>query len=263
MKKLVNDSSGVSEIVGALMLILIVVVAASSLAIFVSQQQKILQDNQLLKTEKEGEYLLVPSIKIESNTTGITNLTIPITSLHQGSSQINRITINNNVLREYNVTRLVQTGKYESVIQNYTLAITLAPQETLSVKVNMSDFFDRVLMMNDTAISVKLYTSLSNVFDKVFFSPTAIIGINVESQWNSSDQNYFPYLILDGSGSDQPGDTTIIRWNWTIDCDGINYTVHEGRKVRFDPPVSGLYNITLLVENANGLIGTSRTTYYH
>ena len=39
-------------------------------------------------------------------------------------------------------------------------------------------------------------------------------------------------------------------------------TVQDGRKVRFDPPVRGKYNITLLVENANGLIGVSKMTYY-
>ena len=150
MKKLANDSSAVSEIVGALMLILIVVVAASSLAVFVSQQQKILQDNQLLKSEKDGESLLVPSLNIESNKTAITNLTMSITSMHQGNSQINRITINNHVLRDYNVTRLNSNGKYGFTIQNYTNVISLASQETISIKVNMSDFFDMVELKNDS-----------------------------------------------------------------------------------------------------------------
>lgn len=262
MKKLANDSSAVSEIVGALMLILIVVVAASSLAVFVSQQQKILQDNQLLKSEKDGESLLIPSLNIESNSTAITNLTMSITSMHQGNSQINRITINNHVLRDYNVTRLNPSGNYGFTIQNYTKVISLASQETISIKVNMSDFFDMVELKNDSEISVKLFTVLSNEFDRVFFSPTAIANINVESQWNSSDQNFTPYLILDGSESDQPGDTTIILWNWTVESHGVNYTVQDGRKVRFDPPVPGKYNITLLVENANGLIGVSKMTYY-
>jgi flagellin-like protein len=263
MKKLANDSSAVSEIVGALMLILIVVVAASSLAVFVAQQQKILQDNQLIKTEKEGESLMISSLKIDTNDIGIINLTIPISSLHQGSSQINHITINGHMLREYSVTRQELNGGYESTVQNYTTSLYLASQETISIKVNMSDFFDKVQLKNDSTISIKLFTALSNEFDKVFYSPTSIIGINVESQWNSSDQNYSPYLILDGSGSDQTGDSTIVRWNWSVDCNGISYTVHDGRKVRFDPPVSGTYNITLMVENVNGLIGISKTTYHH
>lgn len=264
MKKLANDRSGISEIVGALMLILIVVIAASSLAVFVSQQQKILQDNQMLKTQKQGESLLVPSLDIDSNKTEITGLNLTISSMDQGGSEIDRISINNHVLRDFNITRMDEKGNEQYVGLNSTSKFILAPQETVHLHASMSDFFDRGIdFRTDGSIVVKLFTSFSNEFDKVFYAPTAIISINTESQWNGTARNYTPFLILDGSGSDQPGDTTIMKWNWTID-NGVSNLTEYGRKVRLDPygSVAQKVNITLTVENANGMIGTAKTTYY-
>ena len=263
MKRLANDQSAISEIVGALMLILIVVIAASSLAVFVSQQQKILQDNQMLKTEQQGELLLISSINIDSDQNGITVLNLTISSMHQDSSQIDRISINDHVLNKYNYTSWDDLGKHQSV-QNYTTAILVASQQTIYLSVKMSaDFNETFHLTNDSSISVKIFTALSNEFDKVFYAPTPIISINTESQWNSIKQNYTSFLILDGSGSDQPGDATIMKWNWTIHDANGNHSEY-GRKVRFDPNTLAGHNLTisLTTENTNGMIGTANTTYY-
>ena len=95
MKRLANDPSAISEIVGALMLVLIVVIAASAFAVFISQQQKIAQDNQLIKDQKTGESLLISSLRTNStDKTDWAIVNITISSLHQGSSEIDRISIN-------------------------------------------------------------------------------------------------------------------------------------------------------------------------
>jgi flagellin-like protein len=267
MKKLVNDPSAVSEVVGALMLVLVVVVAASSFAVFISQQQKIQQDNQLIQDRQAGESILISSLRtnISTDKTYWSSLNITISSLHEGTSEIDRISIDNHVLRTFHVSRYNETtNTYEYIQLNFYQKFIITSQQTVNLNVSISDFFETGLKIStDGPIIIDLYTAYLNSFDKVFYAPTPIININVESQWNSSSKNYEPFLILDGSNSDQPGDTTISRWNWTVDCDGTNYSVQDGRKVRFDPPVTGRYNITLLVENANGMIGISRTTYYH
>jgi len=265
MKKLSSDHSAISEIVGALMLVLIVVVAASSFAVFISQQQKIEQDNQLIKSQQQGESLLISSIATYStDKIDWASLNITVSSMHQGTSEIDRISINDHVLRSFHVTMFnVTTNSNVNVSMDYTKKMIIPSLQVIHIFIQMSDFFESgVKIRTDVPITLDLTTAYSNDFTKVFYSPTPIIVVNVESQWNSSALNYTPFLILDGSQSDQPGDTTIIRWNWTIDCNGINYPIQEGRKVRFDPPVQGAYNITLLVENANGMIGISKTTFH-
>jgi flagellin-like protein len=264
MKKLANDQSAISEIVGALMLILIVVIAASSLAVFVNQQQKILQDNQLIKTQKQGESLLVTSINIGSNNSKISSLNLTISSQDQGGSEIDRISINNHVLRFFNITRTDEKGNIGYVPFNSTSKFLIASQQTVYLNVSMTDFFDRGIQLStEDSIVVKLFTAYSNEFDKTFYAPSAIININTESQWNGTARNYTPFLILDGSGSDQAGDSSIAKWNWTI-YDGVNNLTEHGRKVRFDPysTAETKVNITLTVENTNGMIGTAKTTYY-
>ena len=218
----------------------------------------------MIKTEQQGEALIVPSVSIYSNDTKITGLNLTISSMNQGGSEIDRISINNHVLREFNVTLTDEKGNIESVHLNSTSKFILAPQQTVQLNASMADFFDRGIdLRTDGSIVVKLFTSLSNEFDKVFYAPSAIININTESQWNGTARNYTSFLILDGSGSDQPGDTTIVRWNWTID-NGVNNFTESGRKVRLDPygMAGQRVNITLTVENANGMIGTAKTTYY-
>lgn len=274
MKKLAKDPSAVSEVVGALMLVLIVVVAASSFALFISQQQKIQQANQLIQTEKDGESLLISSLRtnLTTNQDYWTSLNITISSLHQGDSEIDRISINDHVLRSFHVARFnTSSSVYEYVQLDYLSKFIINSQQTVNLNITMSDFFDPgSFNINNTNIPIKvdLFTGYSNSFDKVFYTPTPIINIDVESQWNGSTTNggpnYTAFLILDGSQSDQPGDTTIVKWNWTIEWGLGNHIEESGRKVRFDPPESGkYYTIILLVENANGMVGKTSTTYYH
>jgi hypothetical protein len=269
MRRLEGDSTAVSEVVGALMLVLVVVIAASSFAVFISQQQKIQQDNQLIKDRQSSESLLITSLEtnISADRTFWSSMNVTISSLHQGDSEIDRISVNNHVLRSFHVARFNETtNEYEYVKYEYNQKFIISTQQTLNINISLNDFFENGLKLNiDNPIFLDLFTAYSNSFDKVFFSPTPIITINVESQWNSTPPtpHYDSFLILDGSQSDQAGNSTITRWNWTVNCNGINFTVPDGRKVRFDPPIPGMYNITLLVGNTNGMIGISRTVFYH
>jgi flagellin-like protein len=219
MKKLANDSSAISEIVGALMLVLIVVIAASSFAIFISQQQKIQQDNQLIKDQKAGESLLISSLRTNATTDGEywSSLNITVSSLDQGSSQIDRLSINGYPLKSFHVERLnATTNKVDYEQMNYSQMFIIPSQQIVNINVSQSDFFGSVKLRVDSSIEYELFTAYSNEFEKIFYPPTAIISVDTESQWNSSALNYTPFLILDGSQSDQPGDSTIAAWNWTI-----------------------------------------------
>ena len=237
MKILSGDSNAVSEVVGALMLVLVVVIAASSFAVFISQQQKIQQDNQLIKDEQSGESLLISSLKtnISEDGTFWTSLNASISSLHQGNSNIDQISINKHVLRSFHVARFNETtSTFEYVKYYYYQQFTITSQQTVNINVSTSDFLETGLKISTNgAIALDLYTAYSNEFSKVFYSPAPIISINVESQWNSTttDPHFDSYLILDGSQSDQPGDSTIIKWNWTAECHNINYTIPENRSL--------------------------------
>lgn len=266
MKKLSNDGSAISEIIGALMLVLIVVIAASSFAVFISQQQKIEQDNQLIKTEQEGESLLISSIATSTNDSIVwASLNITISSMHQGDSDIDQISVNNHVLKSYHVSMYsTLTNSWVFNAMDYTEKLTIPAQQVIHVFITMSDFFDTGVTINtDIPLNIHVITAYSNDFNKIFYAPTPIIIVNTESQWDGSINDFRSFWILDGSQSDQPGQSTIVNWSWNVtDSNGISHLL-DGRMVRFDPPVGihGLYTITLVVQNSNGMVGSSRTTY--
>ena len=253
------------------MLVLIVVIAASAFAVFISQQQKIAQDNQLIKDEKAGESILISSLNAipDSNDKYWVSLNITVSSMNKGTSEIDRVSINNHVLQFYNLTMLNTANNWVKIPMNYTSKWILQPQQVVQLNVTMSDFFGLVTISTSSPISYILFTAYSNEFTKVLYPPTSIISVNTETQWDGSITNpdgslgnYLAVLILDGSQSDQPGDTTIVKWSWSVDIGATNYLHQDGRKVRFDPSLKGVtYTITLVVENANGMIGTSMTTY--
>ena len=266
MKKLANDSSAISEIIGALMLVLIVVIAASAFALFISQQQKIQQDNQLIEDQKAGESLLISSLSLNRThptDTIWTSLNVTVSSLDQGSSQIDRISINGYPLKSFQVARFNATSNGNVYVNmNYNQTFVIPSQQIVNIYVNMSDFFGAVKLPVDGPIDCDIFTAYSNEFQKVYYPPTSIISIDTESQWNSSDNNYTSFLILDGSQSDQPGDSTIVKWSWTIE-DSTGIHLLDGRKVRYYPLPSGhgVATISLEVQNSNGLLGNSTTTY--
>lgn len=111
----------------------------------------------------------------------------------------------------------------------------------------------------DLPITVKVTTSYVNDFEKTFYPPSAIISVTTEQQWNSSatPPQYEPYVILDGSKSDHPGDGYIIRWAWDVEG-----SKDYGRKIRFDNFKSGLNNVTLTVTDNNGMKGIDTVKYY-
>src|ERR1700691_2976019 len=107
MRSVRRNDRGISEIVGALMLVLIVVVAATALAIFVSQYQKQLQTQESLTHDRQLEDLSV--LHVASRATTGSNpdwvwLNFTVASLYINPSVVSYITINDQPLKQFNVS---------------------------------------------------------------------------------------------------------------------------------------------------------------
>ena len=125
-----RDDRGVSEIVGALMLTLIVVIAASSFAAFLAQKQNQEQQNALLQAARQQESILVQSIQ-PVRAPGADRweaLNFTLSSLHTDETTLRKVTIDDQVVRSFSVTRFnVTLGNFETVRLGYmdTLKICL------------------------------------------------------------------------------------------------------------------------------------------
>jgi PKD repeat protein len=106
-KSFLHDNSGVSVIIGAMLLILITVVAAAGLALIVSQTEKQAADRQAQIDAVNSEQLKVASISITNGSPPydkkIDNLAIDILNMNTAGSKIMALIVNGKYVSNYTV----------------------------------------------------------------------------------------------------------------------------------------------------------------
>jgi flagellin-like protein len=260
MSSLRSDRTGVSEIVGALMLVLIVVVAASSLAIFISQQQQAIQEQEAQDQRKELESLDVLSIRPElrENSTELSRVTFHVANLAVEDSKITSVVINSHDVKYFNIT----DGDGITVHHSYEDTILLGPRDQvdLSVDLNGSSFFDDVVISITDYLIIDLNTYYLNTFTSTFVPPTAVAMVSSTPLWNGTGYDY--YTLLDGRDSFASGSSEVVSWIWTVYS--IDNETHRtevlsgsGATVLINPLPDGQYLANLTIADSNGMIGLS------
>lgn len=236
MQQLIKNLRGVSPVIGALMLTLITITAAGSFAVFVSQKQEMIQDQQWAELQKSLEKLEVSNINLGTNFLNFTIFNSGTRNL-----KIDTIKINNGAWLNY--TQVNQTEILRSDIHSFNVS-------------NFSEIrLEEYNPQEDKPLSFEIFTTKGNSFETTFQPPSSIVKIVTESQWNSTNNSYEDFYILDGSLSDHPGDGYIVHWEWEITPQAATTFVKTGRKVRADPPIS---RIKLTVIDNNGMKGTDQ-----
>lgn len=268
MRKLRSDRAGMSEIVGALMLTLVVVVAASSFAVFMSEKQKSVQEQELYNLKKSQESLQVIDF-MQNYTSGgkkYWNLNFTLTSNHARESRVSKVTVNGHVASEFVVWRYDQTGfKWEEKLFSWSDDFVVLAKEQLNLRLNETSLFETgVEFKNGTFVKLELFTGLLNSFTKVFMPPNALLTIRSESLWNASSGDFEPTIVLDGSGSQAQEEAylTMYRWNVTRISDG-SYDIVSGIKASYRFPASTeSYYVNLTVMDDHGLMGADSVIYF-
>ena len=285
MRTLQEDKTGVSVIIGALMLTLIVVTAAASYSIFIADKQKSIQENELYQLQRNQEDIAIINMEpIYNNSDVLGNVSFTIGSMHTRDSAITSVSINGYLLKHFNLTRQnnekeewkmnLSTGIYElnGTGEDVYYPLEILSYERVILTVNASSKSQDLLKQIGEEINInepiilEISTGLINTFSQAFIPPTAIIKINTESLWNGSGGGaYDNYTILDGSESDAPGAGYILKWKWHIENKAIpEYNVIFGRKAvaKFDK-FTGYHWVNLTVTDNFGMIGKSSLYYFH
>ena len=255
-----------SEIVGALMLTVIVVVAAGSFAVFVSERQKQVQDQQMYQLDKQQELLVINSLRptTASGNDQFLNLNFTVTSEHQHESHVTKVAVDGLVLRQFETYSLnLSSGNWEMHLLHWNDTFAIDPTEQLFISVNATDFFQSSAPFNVTKmISMEITTSYQNSFSKVFMPPSAIVAITTEALWNGTSHNYTSYLVADGSGSAAQDGASVVYYNWTVTPRGGGAPIAlYGLKTTVQFPVAGNYVITLTVTDSDGMVGRGSLSY--
>lgn len=258
--KLIKDESGLSVVVGTLLLIIVVVASVSAIALMVSQAQKKEMERNSLRAAIESENLKITSLALKTdNVSDVywSTIKINVVNLNTEEARIVGININDrnaenftDGIREYNFQNQfpVPGGAGRQIILN--LSSNSSSNSTSPLNIS---FTSPLNISRKDHIRVILFTSLANNFERVFLPPVPIIKVSVESEViaNISQE----VLTLDGSDSfDREG--TIINYEWQSD----NFAPGSGQKYRtniFTRP----FNVTLSVRDSNGMQGSTRWVY--
>jgi FlaG/FlaF family flagellin (archaellin) len=256
-KSFLHDDSGVSVIIGAMLLILITVVAAAGLALIVSQTEKQAAQRQALQSAVDNEHLKIASIYITNGLDGnIKYITVDIMNLNTADSKVMAISLNGYYAKNFsdNITH---------AIYNITDPMTIPGSGHASIDLDLEYPGNFSVISPDPpqipvngTIKVELTTSYINYFSRVYHPPIAAMKIDVGTDKLTDGINR-DYLSLDGTGSTSDNGS-IMSWEWTVS--NVNtkdsYTFN-GRNVRAQLNSLGPFNITLKVTDDSKLIGTS------
>jgi flagellin-like protein len=301
MRNINNDSRGISNVIGALMLTLIVVGAATSFALFVSQRQEMQQKAEFAKIQRELENIDILNIEPSYGISGLYALNFSIVNVNKDSVRVTGIWVNKypyytdenitiirgngckqnwsfdktNQLRGWTKNCSTTNGwkelTYEVRYEQLDRPVRLDMDSYETIKFSFDNITGQISFFEasqNEPLTIKIYTSRGNIFEKTFYPPSAIIKIITESLPNGTS-----YYILDGSASDHPGDGYIVKWEWNVsdvtDPSNIIYADPEpyGRKTQITDAsfsfgeVGHKYRVDLTVTDNYGMKGN--TSFYY
>ncbi len=248
--KLFEDESGLSVIVGTLLLILIVVASASALAVMVNQAQKNEMEQRSLRAAVESENLKILSLSLDPpDGVNWTNMIITVANLNTEESKI--VGINVNGMNAANYTDGVK-------VYNFQNQFPVPPAGSRQIYLNLSSNFASPLNISkNDSIRVILFTSLTNNFERDFLPPVPLIKVDVGSEQFGSTFN--DVLTLDGSDSiDREG--TIVNFQWQVANNSMMWNL-SGQKARinnFDLLNTTPFWVNLTVTDSNGMQGSAQ-----
>jgi len=290
-----RGARGIAEIVGTLMLILIVVAAAIALAAFVAGYESQYLAEQASAHDKSLENVQVISIDpVVGSTPGqYASVSTILGSLDVQNTTVQEITLNGQPIAAYSETPLGSANTLTVCLlcaaPGTVTDFQLAPEEQVSLSFNLQiwnavtnptgGLFSAYTLPFDEYVDVGVYTLLGNEFARAFYAPTAVIQLSETNEFNGAGNPEVPMLVLDGEGS-QPGpNATAVWWEWTFTP--MTPTLSSafpspplGEEVlvaqadfptcvppNLSPTCPETYNVTLTVQDSDGLFGTSSVGY--
>ncbi|MDK2974053.1 MAG: hypothetical protein PWP08_424 [Methanofollis sp.] len=268
-----DREEGVSVIVGTLLLILITVIAAAGLAVMISEFQKKDMERQSLQEASENENVKVLSIAPECSldawqaaypsmeeTTNWSAISFDLYNANVDDSRITAVTVNGRYPLRYrwDGTVYTTTGDLKG-------RPVLEATKTGTVQIDMTGDFDPPYNISQgEAITVKVFTSLTNIFERTFQAPTPIAQYSIESEDIGVGRR--EYVVLDGSDSFDDGE--IRNWTWRVmsstlsppdwsDNTTVTETKYQGRVVPVRFESTGPFRILLTVTDDTGMVNTA------
>ncbi len=274
------------------MLILIVVSAAVVLAAFVASYEKQYLASQTAAHDKSLENVQIVSVAPVENTTpnadNYSSISVVLGSLDVQNLTVTELTLNGLPVAFFTVQPLGSASVSEVCYVCGAPAVAnfvLTPEEQVtatfdlatwnSLHQNQGGMFTPYNLTFDHFIVISAFTMLGNDFTRTFYAPSAVIQLGETTQYiGSGDEE--DMLVLNGVGSVNPPNATIAWWSWQFSPLTASLPLPPllGEEVLvpqsdfpvcqapdLSPSCPAEYNISLTVEDSDGLFGESSIVY--
>jgi hypothetical protein len=196
------------------------------------------------------------------------SITLTLSNLNTDEVRVIGIAINDRYTRNYSTitdTPLSVPVPYNVSNHEY---LTLPGTKSQKVRINFTDDFpDPRYIADGEQVTIKVITSMYNVFEKTFKPPNPVFLTKIVTEDLGTIERRV--IVLDGSAS--TADYAVVDWNWTVDSGAYTYpspgnwtdtsnlmrTHSQGSVVRINPSDKGPFRIRLKVTDN---IGMSRTS---
>lgn len=273
------------------MLVVIVVGAAVAFSLFVASYEKQVTAEETAAHDKALEDIRIISVQTgldaTDDNTSYSVLNFTAGSLDVNTMTVNELLVNGQFVDFYTVTPLGTANTSEVCeLCNPTAPpflhtmteFNLTSEEQVVITVNLTTwnpvtnpgggFLDPYTLLTSGTtnyVALSLYTTLGNDFSRVYSAPTAVVQLQQSETYSGGA--YVPVLVLNGEGSIVPANDTIVAWTWTLSGQGSASPdgTYSGAEVLI--PQSSFtsgdeYNVTLVVDDAAGLVDSITTTYH-
>jgi hypothetical protein len=261
-----QDESGVSEIVGALMLVVVVSSAAFGFGIFLHQQAKVTQAQKAADQERKLEaldLLAISPVSTDFADAGCTldageadwnALSITIASRHLHESTLTQLSVNGLVAKTVRVGATTYDFSLPPTDPGYASLVVPARATVTLILDNVADdeagctpaysFFAGAPLASAPlpttgGLDVQVVTVLGNHLEKAFLPPTATASLEPTPGAAGT-------YVLVGSGSQAGSEGAfLVRWDWEVwhsaacGADGTGMSVLHGHRVQVTGLVAG------------------------
>lgn len=229
------DNNGISVIVGALMITLIVVTAATSFALFVSENQKKIQEAERLDLMRSLENVDIQNVRLtyDDNTMiekkALADIEFKIANAHQSETKVAAIKVNNVFIEDFNLSREdIKTKEYWKFNETYGNYYKMKKIGTSNnyTRTNEQLIFipmERITFYIDEGINdiktnipviVEVETKLLNVFKKSITPISLTPKIDLRYYLNGTGSPKED-IYLDGE-AEVSDDNFITKWEWNV-----------------------------------------------
>lgn len=288
-----QDESGVSEIVGALLLVVIVSSAAFGFGLFVHQQAKLTQAQKALETERRLEVLEITGLApvatdfadadciLDAGAADWNTITIAVTSRHLKDTEVSALQVNGLVAKFAKVGATTHDFSLLPDDPAYAPLVIPARSSVSILLENVADdstggdgcapaysFFPTTPLAaaplpSTGALDIEVLTARGNGFQRAFIPPSALASLEATAGVANS-------MTLVGTAS-QPGSAGafLVKWTWSaIEADSADCLANpvplaptNTHRAQITTQAAKYYCIALTVTDNAGLAGTTQITF--